>query len=139
MVKGKSEVGVTRRNRHDRTESHSGEVSASIRRLLHDAGRVIRVVRHHNAVARRDMEVAEQVALAERRDEQLLGIPPIGIAVKDPVGRTADLVLALGVHDVIAPVRPVITRAGSAIACPFERDGEVVFVIHALNATLCRR
>ena len=139
MVKGKSELGVTLRNRHDRTESHSDEVSPSIHRLFHDAGRFIRVVRHHNAVARRNMEVAEQVALAERRDEQLLGIPPIGVAVEDPVRRTADLVLALGVHDVIATVRPVITRAGSAIACPFERHGEVVFVIHALNATLRRR
>ena len=139
MVKGEGQVRVASRDRHDRTEGHSGEMSATIRRLLHDAGRVVRIIRHYNAVARRDMEVAEQVALAERCDEQFLGIPPIGIAVEDPVRRPADLVLALGTHDVIAPVGPVVAGAGSAISCPFERDSEVVFVIHTLNATPGRR
>lgn len=139
MVKGEGQVRVAGRDRHYRTEGHSGEISTTIRRLLHNAGRVVRIVSHHDAVTRRDMEVAEQVTLAERRDEQFLGIPSIGIAVEHPVRRPADLVFTLGADDVITPVGPVVAGAGSAISCPFDRDGEVVFMIHTLNVTPGRR
>ena len=84
-MQGLGEFEIPRGDRHDRTESHRGKVTAAIRGLLHDAGRGVGIVRHHDASAGRNMEVAEKVALAEGRDEQLLGIPPIGVAVEDPV------------------------------------------------------
>jgi hypothetical protein len=44
-------------------------------------------------------------------------------------------VLALGAHDVIAPVRPIVARPSAAVSGPFKEDGEAMFGIHALNAT----
>ena len=85
MVQGSGEFGIPRRDRHDRAERHAGEMAATVRRLLHDAGGGIRVVRHEDPVACCDMQIAEEVALAEGGDEHLLGIPPVDIAMEDPV------------------------------------------------------
>ena len=139
MMQGKSTVRVARRDGHHRSQRYRSEMAAAIRRLLHGASGGIRVVRDDHAVAGGNMEIAEQVALGERGDEHLLGIPSIGIAVENAVGRPADLMLSCSAHDMIAPVCPVIARSGSAVSGPFERDGEVMFVIHPLNATPWRR
>ncbi|MCU1584468.1 MAG: hypothetical protein JWM49_1024 [Microbacteriaceae bacterium] len=61
-------------------------MAAAVRRLLHGADRGIRVVRDDDAAGGRDMQVAEQVALAEGGHEHLLGVPAVDVSVKDPGG-----------------------------------------------------
>jgi len=131
------EIGVPGRNSHDRAQGDRGKVTATIRRLLHGADRGIRVIRDDDAVARRDMKIAEQVALGQGGDEQLFRVPPVLIAMEDPIRRTGDVVLALRAHNMVAPVCPVVARSSAPVSGPFERDGEAVFVIHTANATPC--
>ena len=73
------------------------------------------------------------MALAERGQQQLLGVPAIAVAVEDAVARPGDLVqLARRPHDVLPPVRAVAARALAAIALPLEFDLVPVFAQHRI-------
>ncbi|BDZ53588.1 hypothetical protein GCM10025870_06610 [Agromyces marinus] len=71
------------------------------------------------------------MALTERREHQLLRIPPVAVAVERPIARTGDLVqLARGADDVLPTVGTVRGGALAPIPLPFEADRVTVFAEH---------
>ena len=115
-----------------RTQGRLAERAAAAAVLDHRARRGIRVPAHDHPVTGGDVQVREHVALAERGEQQLLGIPPLAVAVEDAVARARDVVqLPRRAHDVLAAVGAIARRALAAIALPLQLDRVVVFAEHA--------
>ncbi len=80
------DLGVARGNGDDRAQNDLPESSRAVRgRDEHPFGGVV-VALHDDPVGDRDVEVTQQVALGERRDEHLFGVPAIDIAVEHAGG-----------------------------------------------------
>ena len=117
------------RDRDPGTQGHRGEVPA-LADLAHRADRAVGVGAHHDAVVHRGVQVAEQVALRERREQQLLGVPPRPVAAEGGVGGAEQVGLAGDPQQHVAPVVAVARGAGAAVALPGDVEG-VVVVGHA--------
>ena len=74
----------------DGVQDHRTEVAAAAGGLDHRAHRLVGVVGDDDAVADGDVQVAQHVALAERGEQQLFGVPTVGVAVEGAVGGTVD-------------------------------------------------
>ena len=121
------------------TQRDLGERAAAAAVLPHRPRRSVGVRAHDDSVIGRDVQVREHVALAERGQQQLLGVPAIAVAVEGAVARAGDLVqLAGDPHDVLPPIRAVAARALAAISLPLEFDLVPVFAQHR-NLRLSRR
>ncbi len=116
------ELSVPAGDRDDGAKRHRREVATAVVSLLHCSRCGIRVCGDDDAVAGRDVQVAEEMALAESRQEQLFGVPAIGVAAEGPIGRTLERMLAAGGHNQLATVRPIVARSGAAVALPLGRD-----------------
>ncbi len=79
------ELDVAAGNRDARTQRHRCELAATARGLLHRADRSIRICEHDHAMTGCDVQVAEHVALCERRDQELFRIPAVGITVEGAI------------------------------------------------------
>ena len=75
---------------HDRAQHDVLEMPAAVGRLDHHALGDVFVGGHDHAVDGAAVEVREHVALAERRHEQQLGIPAVGVAAEGGIRRARD-------------------------------------------------
>ncbi len=108
----------------------SREVPTAIRSRDENALGGVGVRLDDDAVRDRDVEVTQQVALSKGRDQHLLGIPPVDVAVEHPSSRTRDDRFARDPQLVVAAVGTVAARALAAVARPLEGGHEAVIGIH---------
>ena len=117
-------------DRHDRAQHDLLEVPAAVGRLLdHHAFGSILVGRHDNPADRAAMQLRRHLGTeAQRRDEQQLGVPAVGVAEEGGVGRAGDgryrrarRVVRAVVAAVVAPFpdrgRPSRSRASRTCVC----------------------
>ncbi len=81
---------------HERAQSHGRETATSVSRLLHRAFGGIGVRGHDDAAKYGNVQIAEHVALAERGNQELFRIPPIGVSVEGSVSRRLNRMLTFG-------------------------------------------
>jgi hypothetical protein len=120
-------------DRHHRRERHLREAPA-VAVLKHRAGRSVLIGGDDDAFERAQRQVREHVAVGEARDQQLLGVPALGLAPERRVGARLDHRLALHDEVVIAPVFAVVRRALAGIAGP--AHGDLVVVLATAHGAL---
>ncbi|GAB7303524.1 hypothetical protein MAFF212519_13860 [Clavibacter michiganensis] len=120
-------------DRDDGPQRDLDEVPAAVVRLPHGAGGLVAVAHDHDARRGGRVQVAEQVALRERGDEGLLGVPAVDVAAERAVGGSQEVGLPRGADDVVAAVGAVVGRAGSAVARPLEGQGVPVLDLHGIT------
>ena len=116
-----------------RTTSRNAPAAAPV--LDHDARRVVLVSHHDHARLDARVQVRQQMALAERGQQKVLGIPPAGIAAERLVRRGEQGGLAVDLDGHGPVVVPIAARAGAAIAGPGGVQGVPVLAEHSPSLT----
>lgn len=98
-------------------QHHLGETGGAAL-FPHGAGGPVDVAGDHDAVVGAQVQVPQHVALRQRRHQQLLRVPPVGIAAKHRIGTAGDGGTVLGRHLVLPAVRPVTTGPGAPVTGP---------------------
>src|SRR5699024_9011885 len=98
------------------------------------SARGIRVTRDDDAAFHRGVKVRQHMALCERGEKQLLGVPPVGITVECLIGRASDLGFALGRDSELSTVAAIVARSCAPVARPEDLDG--VFMLTRHNASM---
>ena len=134
-MEGHGSVGGFRlEDRHERSQRHLAEPPDTAGADRHQSlGTVLVPDDPHPGVCA-EVEIGQQVASAERGDEELLGVVAVSVASKVRVGRCVQERLARCRRLVVAVVGVVPRRPRSTVARP--ADGQLVVVIEPQEAPL---
>lgn len=131
------ESRVTNGDGHGGPEGRGGEPATPRGFRLQGRYGVIHVGLNNNAIADRDIEVTQQVALAECGQEKELGVPAFGVPVEGFVGRCEDRRHTLGPDFGGARVVAVPTGSRTEVAPPL--NANVILVVRSHTAPLTGR
>jgi len=107
------------RDHYVRAEDYTGEFARAIVVLRHRPARRVPVFGYHDAGVRAQVQVGEQVASRERREQQFLGAVAGRIAAKGGVGRAGQWLGLAGDRDfVVSRIGAVICAARAEVAGP---------------------
>jgi hypothetical protein len=114
-------------DRDDRGEDDFRQAAAVAAVLGHRAGRVVLVGDHDDALAGAQRQVSEHVAFGERGDQELFGVPALGLPAEGGIGAAEDDGLAGRGDVVVAAVAEIAGGARAGVAGPLDGDFVVVF------------